>query len=331
MNGTDLIQVSRELRQGWSHVPREKNPALLYLAGLKPSGQSSARSQLQKIATTFGYGGDNWESMMPWHCLEARHIKVIKAALMSQDPAPAPSTVNFILSVLRGVLREAFETGLVDGETWERIRLVRGEKGSRLPAGRHLADRELSTLLGVCDDGTLLGVRDGAIIALMYGAGLRRASIASLQVSNLDLADGWIRLIVKGNKEHKIPLPHGTVTAIQDWLESRGLHDGFVFHQILKNGRILKNKGMSSQAIYKVMQRRATLGGIAKTSPHDMRRTYITNVLEKTGDLSVAQDLAGHSNPATTKLYDRRGEKVRRDAVDLLYVPYSPKKNPSKP
>jgi hypothetical protein len=61
-----------------------------------------------------------------------------------------------------------------------------------------------------------------------------------------------------------------------------------------------------------------------------MRRTYITGILDKTGDLALAQELAGHSDPKTTKRYDRRGERAKRAAVDMLHVPYAPRFQPAK-
>ncbi len=331
----DLEAIALELRQSET-VPVALNPALQYLNALAASGRRSARSQLKKLAASFGYTGEDWITAMPWHSLRSRHLKAILAA-MSQNGYEhpkkgrqdySPDTINLVLAVLRGVAREAFDNQLLPADEWERLRLIKGVRGSRLPAGRHLENGELVAMLDTCDDGTPLGVRDGAMVALLCGAGLRRGTMAELEIENLDLEARKLRAITKGNKQIEIPLPSGTIQAIEDWLKVRGRQPGPLFNPFKKGGEVIISRGISSQVVYHMLCKRSLVGRVKKCSPHDFRRSYITSILDKTGDLAVAQDLAGHADPKTTKKYDRRGERAKRAAVDLLHVPYGPRNLP---
>ena len=81
---------------------------------------------------------------------------------------------------------------------------------------------------------------------------------------------------------------------------------------------------MSTQACWTILEARRLEAGIAEPiTPHDMRRTFCTNILLKTGDLGIAQALMGHASPATTSRYDKRGDEEREAAVATLFVPYT--------
>lgn len=338
-SSADLVRLASALQVN-DPLPSHRNPARLYLNTLAPVGRRSAESQLRKVAASFGFQGDDAIDRMPWHQLRADHLQALLSALRdaaienpvarvsdgNQPRGYSPATINLIRDLVRGVAGQAFDLRLLSAEEFERIKRVPRIRGSRLLAGRHLEGGELSALLAACDDGTIIGARDAAILALLYGAGLRRDTVAKLTLANLDLERAEVRFIGKGNKEHAVPLPYGTVQAITDWLDLRGPEPGSLFRQFTPGGKLIPGKGVSSQLIYRVVISRCGKGHIVRRcTPHDMRRTYITGILDKTGDLALAQELAGHSDPKTTKRYDRRGERAKRAAVDMLHVPYAPK------
>jgi integrase len=162
--------------------------------------------------------------------------------------------------------------------------------------------------------------RDLAIFGMMYIGGLRRSEVADLNVEDIDFELMEARIIGKGNKERLLFLDDGTVTAVKQWLALRGDFDGALFYRVLKNGKIQAGR-LSDQAIYNVVKKRQKEAGITEISPHDFRKTFISTILEETGDLRMAQALAGHSDPKTTANYDRREMKEMRKAAGSLHFP----------
>ncbi len=114
---------------------------------------------------------------------------------------------------------------------------------------------------------------------------------------------------------------HGTAQALEDWIGARGERPGKLFLPINKGGHV-SGVRMSDQAVYKLLNKRREQAGLPPLSPHDLRRTWVGDLLDAGADISSVQKLAGHASPATTARYDRRGRRALRRAADLLHVPY---------
>jgi site-specific recombinase XerD len=197
-------------------------------------------------------------------------------------------------------------------------------RGSTLPAGRALSSGELRALFRACaDDARPSGTRDAAILALAYGAGLRRSEIVALDLDHLDPDTGAITIRrAKGGKDRIAYVANGALDALRDWLSIRGVGDwGPLLWPVNKSGRVMRHR-LTDQAIYSVMRRRAADAGIATFSPHDCRRTFVGDLLENGVDLATVKEMAGHANVQTTARYDRRGEAAKRKASGALSVPY---------
>ena len=314
-----LAEIADDLQRNVQRVPANKNPAMIYLNSLAPSGRSSVESQMRKLAISFGFDQTTWLVDMPWWHLRGSHFKTIRGAMVSQEYAPG--TINLVLSILRSIARESFELGLMSAEDYERTKNIKNTRGNRLPPGRHLPVEDFIAIIRACCDNTLHGVRDYAIMSVMYGTGHRRSIIASLQISQYSRDTQNIRTLVKGNKEISSDLPPGTISALEQWLDVRGNEDGPLFCRISKNDKIDLTKPMSSQAIYKIFLKRVAQAGVKACTPHDLRRTFITNVLDMTGDVALAQSMAGHADPRTTVRYDRRGDIAKKKVIDRMVVP----------
>jgi integrase len=126
----------------------------------------------------------------------------------------------------------------------------------------------------------------------------------------------------KGRKDRSNYLPQAAVRAVEDWLAVRGKAPGPLLYPLDKAKRIITRR-MSEQGVMRALQRRGEKAGIAPFSPHDLRRTFISDLLDAGADLVTVSELAGHASPSTTSRYDRRGEAAKRQAIDLLHFPYS--------
>jgi integrase/recombinase XerC len=134
-------------------------------------------------------------------------------------------------------------------------------------------------------------------------------------------------LVIRGkrNKEREIPIHNGTLDALNDWLAIRGTEVGPIFTPINKGGRIII-RHMYPEAVFNALAKRAAQAGVKGLSPHDLRQTFVSDLLDAGADTSTVQRLAGHANVSTTARYDRRGEAAKRKAIDLLHVPYRKRK-----
>jgi len=222
------------------------------------------------------------------------------------------------------VLKSAWRLGQVDAETYQRAIDVKAVLGSTLPAGRSLTSGELTALMSVCaEDQTSAGIRDGAMIAMLYTCGLRRAEIVSLDVGDYDQVNGALKVTGKRNKQRLTYVMNGAADALADWLTVRGDTPGALFWAIRRGGHVQVGHRMTPQAVWNVIAKRAAEAGLSEDiSPHDFRRTFISDLLDAGADISTVQRLAGHANVTTTQRYDRRPESTKRQAAQLLHVPY---------
>lgn len=299
----------------------DHNPAVVYLARLAPGSRRAMRQALGTLASLVGEAD---AERFPWHLLRYAHTQAMRAKIADRY---ASTSANKILSALRGVLRECFRLGLMSAEDRLRASDLQSVRGSRLPRGRALSAGELRSLFRACDSNTFRGRRDAALLALLYGGGLRRAEIVSLDLADLEPSGPTLRVKGKGNKQRALPLATNVLDVLNRWLHVRGDEPGRLFVPVRKGGRVeLRDRHgvprvMSGQAVLMILRNLAQRSGVARFSPHDARRTFISDLLDAGADLSTVQQLAGHAQVTTTARYDRRGEHVRRRAVGLLHVP----------
>jgi site-specific recombinase XerD len=283
---------------------------LHYLAGLR-SDQSrrSMGAALRVLAKIVSAGTTSDPADVPWHELRNEHSQAVATTLAERF---APSTARQRLSAFRGVLRAAWRAGLLDQDRFARLIDVEPIRGSREPKGRALTSGELRSLFASCaEDTTPVGARDAAALALMVGAGLRRTEAIELNVEQVDLHAEEMRVLGKGNKERTVPIANGTLSAVIDWIEIRGEAPGPLLITVDRGGHSTGNR-LTGDALLRICQRRASRAGVKLFSPHDLRRTFASELLDAGGDIAAVQALMGHANIATTQRYDRRGDHATR-------------------
>lgn len=297
----------------------ETSPAAVYLASLRPTGRYTMLRTLDRIAAMFAH---TWQTM-PWAELRYEHVMALRSKLAEDYKA---STVNLALCALRRVAKEAWQLGHMPAEEYQKIKAVGSVTGSTLPAGRAIGSGELVAMLRTCvEPVTNAGIRDAAIIAVGYAGGLRRAEIAGLQLGDIMEDDGdelTLRVRGKRNKERLVYLDNGAAAAVRDWLAIRGEEPGPLFYSGRKGGHINAGQGMTPQAIRDVIVRRAEAAGVANVTPHDLRRSFVSDLLDAGTDIKTVADMAGHASVTTTARYDRRPEARKKRAARSLHVPY---------
>ena len=302
------------------HLPLDRQPAAVYLATLAPTGRRGMRTALAQAAEALTGGRATIETC-PWHRLGAQHVAVLLRQMT--DGGAAPATVNRMRSALRGVLRSCWRLGLIDAEELARASDVQGLKARRLPRGRHVAPGEIAALFRACSIGPA-GARDAALLALLYGCGLRRAEAVALDAADYEADTGTITVIGKGGHQRQVFTTTGAQAALDDWLRHRGDDPGPLLFPLVKGGRIVPGQRMSTAAVWSRLQTLAKRAGVRQFSPHDLRRSFVGELLDAGADVVTVQALAGHANVQTTARYDRRGERAQRSATDRLHVPYTP-------
>lgn len=215
------------------------------------------------------------------------------------DRGQKATTISHLISTLRRFFTHLLLSGQIDQNPMEKIALPK--KRQSLPTV--LTMDEVDRLLQAPDIGTALGLRDRAMLELLYASGLRVSELIHLKVTDIHSELGFLQSLGKGDKERIVPL--GEVAA--DWI---GRYQDYARPQLLKDKEsdlLFLNHhggGISRQGVWKRIKAYVQEVGIQKNvSPHTLRHSFATHILENGADLRVVQELLGHSDISTTQIY----------------------------
>lgn len=299
--------------------PLDQCPAAVYLSQLKQSSRRPQKQALDLVASLLTSGSADCLTLN-WAALRYQHTAAVRGRLLDRY---APATANRILSALRGVLEQAWLLGEMSAEDYHRAARLSPVPGETLPAGRELLTEEIGSLIQNCiEDGSPIGIRDAAIISILFGAGLRREEITKLNLE--DYSPEGAKFVIRGkrSKQRVAYLGDGALAALVTWLEIRGKDAGPLFVPLKRGGNLLHGRRLSPQSIYYLLKVRARKAGVKPFTPHDLRRTFVSKLLGAGVDIAIVAKMAGHSNIQTTARYDRRPEETKPRAAKLLQIPY---------
>jgi len=301
-------------------VPRaaQEHPVVVYLAGLAPDSRPAMMSALKTMAAMIDQRADVYT--LPWHELRFQHTKALRAKLGEEY---AERTVNRMRAALRGVLKMAWKLGQISTDDYMHAIDFKGEKTTGLePAGRVVPIEDVRQLFRAAHSRPdPMNRRDQALLVVLYAGGLRRQEASALDVANYDPTDGGIRVRRgKGNKFRVTYVAEGYRPWIQPWLDfqKRRACEPMFVRWDRDDGPTMDRLGRAGVDV--VLGELVERAQIAPVTPHDLRRSFATDLLERGADLITVQRLMGHADVKTTAIYDRRGEKTKREAVEKMPI-----------
>ena len=226
------------------------------------------------------------------------HVRHYLAHLRRQGSARA--TIARKVASLRSLYRYLLREGIVNDNPASNLRLPRREK--RLPV--FLDEADVVKLLETPDPADLAGRRDRAILEVLYSTGMRIGELAAANLEDLDLLGEVIKAKGKGKKERLVPLGAPALKSLQDYLAVRAT---FAPGRRVSPRALLVNKTgarLSDRGIRRIFHKHARAAGLtAQASPHTLRHSFATHMLDHGADLRAVQELLGHASLASTQIY----------------------------
>jgi integrase/recombinase XerD len=224
------------------------------------------------------------------------------------------------LSAMRGVAQTAFNLNCMAAETLARIRSVKRVSGDIQRKGRALNKQEIRALIKAAKQHPHMvrRCRDTAIVLTLCGTGLRAGELVKLEHRDYDNEILTVRQ-GKGRKHREIHVADAVDKAIRAWLKISGVKEAgdALFNRIQRNGKVARQP-LTTTGLTGILEQLQHTSGLARFTPHDMRRTFITRLLEQGVDINTVRQLAGHSDISTTTRYDCRGESMKISASRRL-------------
>jgi integrase/recombinase XerD len=220
----------------------------------------------------------------------------------------APSSVARAVSAARGLFRFLMLDGHIRGHPTEDLDTP--QKFAHLPT--FLTEEEVNRLFAVPDIATPEGIRDRAILELLYAAGLRVSELVSLKQSDVDLHAGLVVCYGKGSKERRVPIGKSAIHWLQQYVSVKAGYGKATSPGMFLN----RGKPLTRQFIWAMIKRHAKTAGLKDISPHTLRHSFATHLLQHGADSRSVQALLGHSDISTTQIYTHMTDRHLRAAYD---------------
>jgi integrase/recombinase XerD len=279
--------------------------------GLAPATIRAYRADLHDFAATRGVS-------RAWSASADVAIEYLAARTRRgrrNDPGLAPSSLRRRAASLKGFFRFAYGEGLIPVDVAAHVDLP---KPSRLlPETLTVAETEALLDAAGGEDGKPHGVRDRAILELLYAAGLRISEAIGLDRDDLSIDGAFVRVIGKGDKERLVPVGDVALDWLGRWIEGPRGALLEVRHVAPARGGPLfvgdRGGRLARQQAWAAVKRAGARAGLAaRVSPHTLRHSFATHLLEGGADLRIVQELLGHASISTTQLYTHlTGERIR--------------------
>ena len=223
------------------------------------------------------------------------------------DSGNSNKSINRKISSLNSFFKFCLKTGIIKDNPLKNHRSLKTEKKIQLP----FSENEMFDVLNKDNfDNTFEGIRDRLIIELFYSTGIRRIELVDLKISDIDFSNNQIKVLGKRNKERIIPLINSSKELILNYLKSRNAvnsENDYLF--ITKKGKLIYEK-----LVYRIINKYFNnISTKVKKSPHIIRHSFATHLLNNGADLNSVKELLGHSSLAATQVYTNRSiEEIKK-------------------
>ncbi len=238
------------------------------------------------------------------------HIRSFLA--YSSQQGLSRKTLGRKLAAIRSFFKFLMRTGQVAKNPAKSIQTPKTEK--KLPS--FLSIQEALDLLELPDKNTPEGIRDRAILEVFYGTGIRLRELTILKIDDVDFHEGLIRILGKGNKERLVPMGRMAEKSLRGYLKIRNQF----LKEVEKDKRVLflskRGKPISPRTVqYRVQKYLQQISDLSSLSPHLLRHTFATHLLEAGADLEAVKELLGHASLSTTQIYTH----VKMERLKQIY------------
>lgn len=257
---------------------------------------------------------DNTLKITNWNVV--RRNDILKFLYRLKDNGKSTATISRHISSIRSFHQFLIREQIVDQDA--SLHLEKPKKDRTLPDV--LSQKEVEKLLEI-NDTKPLGIRNKAMLELLYATGLRVTELITLKTSDLHLMMGFVQCFGKGSKERIVPLGDTAKHALETYLQNG--RPKLVKQQPTKTLFVNQHgRPLSRQGFWKILKMRALEAGIKKTiTPHTLRHSFATHLLENGADLRIVQEMLGHADISTTQIYTH----VTKSRLKDMYNMYHPR------
>ncbi|WP_141433402.1 site-specific tyrosine recombinase XerD [Bacillus sp. 03113] len=247
---------------------------------------------------------------------EVQRIHIIHFLALLKEQGKSSKTIARHIASIRSFHQFLLREKAVDQDPTVHIETPKTER--TLP--KVLNMEEVETLLDSPQTNDHFGLRDKAMLELLYATGIRVSELIGLNQGDVHLSMGFVRCIGKGNKERIIPIGQAATNAIENYIDKGRFH--FISKKNIEDALFLNHHGkrLTRQGFWKILKRLANEAGIQKElTPHTLRHSFATHLLENGADLRAVQEMLGHADISTTQIYTHVSKTRLKDVYSKFH------------
>ncbi|MCT8985279.1 tyrosine-type recombinase/integrase [Shewanella phaeophyticola] len=294
-------------------------PYALYLSRLSVNSQRSISSQMRSIARLM-----QWQdSMLDDKLCQIDYQQALQIRAVMTHAKWSPRSINRAMISIKNIVKVA---ALMDKAELSQVANL--QTINQVKHGEHLGtplstEQVTAVFTYFKSQSSTLAMRNLAIFSLFLGTGLRRSELSALMLHDYDnVTHSLVVAAGKGNKSRTLFLPVWVEENLLAWLKVRSRQHGYLLCKSTLTGKLTLGVPTSPTSLYRLVKDTLYEIGVDNVSPHDLRRTFITRLLEQNVDINTVRQMAGHADISTTTIYDKRDNAFMKQAASVLdYTP----------